>query len=628
MCGIVGVIGKEQGIINRELLDSMSATLDHRGPDARNVWVSTTGQLGFGHTRLKIIDTSDSANQPMFLEQDRFVLVFNGEIYNYIELRDELIQQGCSFQTTSDTEVLLQALAVWGEKVISRLNGMFAFALYDRDANKVLLARDRYGIKPLYICRTAHAVFFGSEIKALLAHPQVKASIDHEALIEYFTFQNFFTQKTLFEGVELMEQGTYQWIDAQSNQTRSVKYWDYSFTEPTGPIRSLEDYADEFDHLFRRAVQRNLLSDVPVGSYLSGGMDSGSITAIAAQELNYMRTFTGGFDMNSVSGLEIRFDERSKAEYMSYLFKTEHYEMVMKSGDMERIMEKLVYHLEEPRVGQSYPNYYAAHLASKFVRVVLSGTGGDELFGGYPWRYYRAIVSESFDAFIDEYYLFWQRLIPNRHIKQVFAPVWDQVSHVWTKDIFRDVFKDREQKNIHTPEEYLNHSLYLEARTFLHGLLVVDDKLSMASSLETRVPFLDNDLVDFAMKLPARYKLKNLTEMVRINENEDGNKRSKYFEKSNDGKLLMRKAMERYIPREVTDRVKQGFSAPDASWFQGDSIDYVKDTICTRNAAIYQYFDFDSVQSLVNEHLSGTTNRRLFIWSLLYFETFCKQFLK
>ena len=173
--------------------------------------------------------------------------------------------------------------------------------------------------------------------------------------------------------------------------------------------------------------------------------------------------------------------------------------MVLKSGDMERCLGILAYHLEEPRVGQSYPNYYAAQLASKFVKVVLSGTGSDELFGGYPWRYYRAAVNNSFDEYINKYYLFWQRLIPNKEIKNVFKPIWKDVCNVWTKDIFRDVFSNHEN-HLENPEDYINHSLYFEAKTFLHGLLIVEDKLSMSHSLETRVPFLDNDLVDFALK--------------------------------------------------------------------------------------------------------------------------------
>ncbi|MGE5406004.1 MAG: asparagine synthase-related protein, partial [Candidatus Saccharibacteria bacterium] len=213
-----------------------------------------------------------------------------------------------------------------------------------------------------------------------------------------------------------------------------------------------------------------------------------------------------------------------------------------------------------------------------------------------------------------------------RTIKEVFRPVWKDVEHVCTRDIFRDVF-NKHAPELTRPEDYVNHSLYFEAKTFLHGLLVVEDKLSMAHSLETRVPFLDNDLVDFAMQIPANLKLGNLEDVVRINENEPGAKTVKYFEKTKDGKLLLRKAMERIIPRAVTEREKQGFSAPDASWFRGESIDYVKKGLFNNNAKIYEFMDMKTVQSLVNEHLEGKENRRLFIWSLLNLETWCNRFL-
>jgi asparagine synthase (glutamine-hydrolysing) len=278
-------------------------------------------------------------------------------------------------------------------------------------------------------------------------------------------------------------------------------------------------------------------------------------------------------------------------------------------------------------VGQSYPNFYTSQLASKFVKVALSGAGGDELFGGYPWRYYRAVVNDDFEHYIDKYYAFWHRLIPNTAIQKVFAPIRNEVKNVWTRDIFHDVFTQH-ANTLRTPEEYVNHSLYFEAKTFLHGLLVVEDKLSMAHGLETRVPFLDNDLVDFAMRVPVRLKLGNLGEVIRINENEPGNKTQKYFEKTRDGKRLLRNAMRRYVPDEVALREKQGFSAPDASWFKGESIGYVKDIVLNDQALMYEFLDCGAVRGLVQEHLDGQKNRRLFIWSLLSFEQWCRHFLQ
>jgi asparagine synthase (glutamine-hydrolysing) len=602
----------------------MTDIIAHRGPDGEGFY--TDGFVGLGHRRLAIIDLSPAGHQPMMTPDGQYVLIYNGEIYNFQELRVELEAHGYHFRSRTDTEVLLYAYVEWGERALDRLNGMFAFAIWDRTRQEMFLARDRYGIKPLYYTQCGHAFLFGSEVKALLAHPDCRASLDKEALIEYFTFQNFFTDRTLFAGVRLLPAGTYMriWLGA-SGHGRPCRYWDYHFSEPETPHDERE-YAEELDRLLRQSVNRQLVSDVDLGAYLSGGMDSGAITAIAARQLPYLKTFTGGFDLHSASGIELGFDEREKAELMSYRFKTEHYEMILKAGDMERIMPRLAWHLEEPRVGQSYPNFYIAQLASKFVKVVLSGGGGDELFGGYPWRYYRAVVNDSFEDYVDKYYAYWQRLIPNSVIQQVFRPIWSEVSHVWTRDIFRNVFANHAVE-LTRPEDYINNSLYFEAKTFLHGLLMVEDKLSMAHSLETRVPFLDNDLVEFAMRLPVRLKLANLGDVTRLNENEPGSKPAMYYHRTKDGKLLLRQVMTRYIPAEITDGEKQGFSAPDASWFKGESIDYVRCEILDGKAILYECLDREAIRKLVEEHLEGRQNRRLLIWSLLSVEWWLRKFL-
>ena len=621
MCGVTGIFHLNGDHVDPVTLHAMTDAIAHRGPDGEG-WFSD-GPLGFGHRRLAVIDRSAAADQPMATADGRYVLSYNGEVYNFRELRAELEALGMRFHSHGDTEVVLHALALWGREALSRFNGMFALALWDRDERRLLLARDRYGIKPMYYLRLGDTFLFGSEIKALLAHPGYRVEVDREALVEYFTFQNFFTSRTLFRDVSLLPAGTVMEIGERVGEP--WRYWDFSFREPADPS-SEPEYLEELDRLFRQAVNRQLVADVPVGSYLSGGTDSGSISALAASEIEWLHTFTVGFDLRSASGLELAFDERERAEHLSYLLKTEHYEMVLKSGDLERVMGRLVWHLEEPRVGQSYPNFYAAQLASKFVTVVLSGAGGDELFGGYPWRYYRAVVNDDFDHYIDKYYRFWQRLIPDTTIARVFAPISADVAGVWTRDIFRDVFTHHPDE-FAGPEDYINYSLYFEARTFLHGLLVVEDKLSMAHSLETRLPFLDNDLVDFAQRVPVGMKLGNLGEVVRLNENEPGPKTKQFFERTRDGKLLLRKAMERYVPAPVAQAAKQGFSAPDASWFRGESIDYVRRALLDRDAAIYDYLDRATVHGLIDEHLSGRANHRLLIWSLLSVEQWCRTFL-
>jgi asparagine synthase (glutamine-hydrolysing) len=601
----------------------MTDAIAHRGPDGKGHWIE--GNVGLGHRRLAIIDLSPMGQQPMISADHRYVLSYNGEVYNYRELRADLEAEGAWFRSQTDSEVVLYALAHWGAEAVLRFNGMFALALWDRKEQTLLLARDRYGIKPLYYARQGNTFAFGSEQKAILAQPGFQRMLNKPALLEYFTFQNIFTDQTLLEDVHLLPAGHFATLRAGQQSLVSHRYWDYRFREPDRPA-SRQEYQEELDRLFRQAVNRQLVSDVELGAYLSGGMDSGSITALAAQQFPYLKSFTCGFDLSSASGIELAFDERVRAEAMSSRFKTEHYEMVLKAGDMERCLAKLAWHLEEPRVGQSYPNFYAAKLASKFVKVVLSGAGGDELFGGYPWRYYRAVVNQNFEHYVDQYYVFWQRLIPNKVLSKVFAPIWGDVKHVWTRDIFRDVFLTHDN-DLDRPEDYINHSLYLEAKTFLHGLFVVEDKLSMAHGLESRVPFMDNDLVEFAMQCPVNLKLNNLADVVRINENEPGNKSGRYFQKTNDGKQILRDVMHRYIPNEITKAEKQGFSSPDASWFKGESIDFVQRKLLNQNAHLYQVLDHDAVTGLVNQHLEGGENRRLLIWSLINVETWMSQVL-
>lgn len=622
MCGITGLIYTNNAPVSPVVLKTMTDSIAHRGPDGEGHWID--GNVGIGHRRLAVIDLSPAGHQPMITKDNRYVLSYNGEIYNFRELRVELEAKGYWFRSQTDSEVVLNALAEWGQKALNKFNGMFAIALWDKKERTLLLARDRYGIKPLYVCQQGNTLAFGSEQKAILSMPDFVRCINKPALLEYFTFQNIFTDHTLIEDIQILPAGHYATIDLNRVNPRLcyTQYWDYHFREPTERASDAE-YREELDRLFQQAVNRQLVTDVELGSYLSGGMDSGAITAITAKSFPYLKTFTCGFDLSSASGIELGFDERVKAEAMSYHFKTEHYEMVLKAGDMERAMPKMAYHLEEPRVGQSYPNYYAAQLASKFVKVVLSGAGGDELFAGYPWRYYRAVVNDNFEDYIDKYYLYWQRLASNSDLKKMFKPIWSDLEHVSSRDIFRGVFKNY-KTNLQTPEDYINHSLYFEAKTFLHGLLVVEDKLSMAHGLESRVPFLDNDLVDFAMQCPVGLKLNNLSDVVRINENEPGNKSQKFFKKSRDGKQIMRDVMSRHIPREVTQAEKQGFSAPDSSWFKGDSIEFVKRILIDDNAHIYEFMDQSVVEALLYEHLTGKQNKRLLIWSLLNVEQYLK----
>jgi asparagine synthase (glutamine-hydrolysing) len=626
MCGIAGAYDLGAGPIAASVLKRMTDAIAHRGPDGEGQVCD--GPVALGHRRLSIIDLSDAGAQPMANEAGDVLVVHNGEIYNFRELRVELEQHGHRFRSQTDTEVVVHAYEEWGDACVDRFNGMFAFAVYDRRADprrgRLMLARDRYGIKPLYYRVGDGLLLFASEIKALLTHPAVSVGVSYPALSEYFTFQNIFSDLTLFDGIRLLPPGTQLTID-EGTEPRQRRYWDFQFTADSFDL-SPQAASDCLYHLFERAVQRQLVADVPVGSYLSGGLDSGSITAVASRAIPRITTFTGGFDLSSASGLEVGFDERQASEMLSNRFKTEHYEMVMHAGDMEHVLPRLVWHLEDLRVGQCYPNYYIARLASRFVRVVLSGAGGDELFGGYPWRYYRGLAGGDGSNYQDAYYDYWQRLIPDQDRARFFnESTFRAIGDHAPREVFRNVFGD--QPVPRSVEGRVNASLYFESKTFLHGLFVVEDKLSMAHSLETRVPFMDNDLVDFAMRVPPRLKLRDLARAPSVDEDEAG-KRVRYsVQPTADGKVLLREAMKRLVSDDVTRRAKQGFAAPDASWFRGDSINYVNTLLRERTARIFEFLDASYVARVLDEHTAGHVNHRLLIWSLLSFEWWCRTFL-
>lgn len=618
MCGITGIIDFSGSPVSKQTLQHMTDAIAHRGPDGEGHWMR--GNVGIGHRRLSIVDPSSAGHQPMSDRQGRYVLSYNGELYNFRELKKELQHLGYNFISQTDTEVVLTALVHWGTKALLRFNGMFAFALWDQKKQKLLLARDRYGVKPLYFAKQGPIFSFGSEQKAIIAGPGFSKSLDKAALLQYFTFQNIFTDQTLIEDIKLLPAGNFGVLDAISGSWKTEQYWDYHFSQPEHRVDERE-YAEELSRLMDQAVSRQLIGDVELGSYLSGGIDSGSISAIASRKLANLKTFTIGFDLSSASGSELEYDERKSARAVSKILNTQHHEKVLRNGDMERSLPALMHHLEEPRLGQSYPNYLAAELASKHVKVVLSGAGGDELFGGYPWRYFRGDLSKNFDNYVDEYYAYWQRLVSNSELRELFSPIWEQVKDVWTRDIFKEVFSTQES-TFESAEDYINNSLYFEAKTFLHGLFVVEDKLSMAHGLETRVPFMDNDLVEFAMSCPVGTKLDLGVNRLRPDENELSKKLVKQSSGRGNGKLVLRRSSETLLPREIFEAKKQGFSGPDASWFRKESLQFVEESIGSLAQNSHSIFSREALEKLTSEHLLGKKNRRLLIWSFLSIENY------
>lgn len=625
MCGIVGVFNLDGEPFSHNRLKAMTDAVAHRGPDGEGHFVEEN--IALGHRRLAILDVSPKGAQPMSSKNGEWIMTFNGCVYNFAELREELKTRGHEFISSSDTEVIVEGLAEYGPSFFERLNGMFAIGAWNRREKQLYLSRDRFGVKPLYYWFTGKTFVFASEVKGIIAHPDFRTELDLGALNEYFTFQNLFSFRTLFKNVFTLPPANTLCINAQTKAITHNPWWDYDFTQTDESI-SFEDATSETRRLMKIAVARQTVSDVPLGSYLSGGMDSGSITAIASNYIDRLATFTCGFDMSEVTGVEANYDERRDAELMANQFKTEHFEQVLNAGDLSWSLPRVVHHLEDPRVGMSYPNYYIARLASKFVKVCLQGTGGDELYGGYPWRYYRIFRALDQKDFFDDYYNFWQRLVPDSDRESLFtAKVRSQVDFAEPRQIFERVFTFNQKLKYATPEQHINNSLYFEIKTFLPSLLLVGDKLSMAHGLEERFPFLDNDLVTFAQKIPVRHKLGNLEKMKRVDENLFSEKKKAYQE-FDDGKNVLRKAMSGFISDKIVNRKKQGFSAPDESWYRGENAAYIRELLLDKTTVCSEFIDQKYIEKIVYEHTEKRINHRLLIWSFMNFEWWCRIFLK
>jgi asparagine synthase (glutamine-hydrolysing) len=640
MCGIAGVLSLESKPIDAFKIKSMCDIMAHRGPDDRGYvlinrpysrsnkehwWQEfkdpefneknikgINTHLALGHVRLAIIDLSSAAHQPMASPDKSMWLVYNGEIYNFKELRQQLASQGHTFISQSDTEVLLHLYMEDGPAMVDKLNGIFAFALWDDREKMLLLARDRYGVKPLYYTIVNDTLLFASEIKPILMYGTLKADVNLAALSEYFTFQNTFGSSTLFKGIKILKPGhliTVRLLSGERYSIEEQKYWEFNFSEEKD--KGEKYYVNNLKELIRSCVKRQLMSDVPLGIYLSGGMDSGSITAVAAQHIPRLMTFTSGFDMSQVSGFETTFDEREDAEHLSSYLGTEHYQMVMHAGDLEWALPTVIWHIEELRVGMCYPSYYIARLVSKFVKVVLSGIGGDELMAGYPWRYRALLNQYNEEEFDQDYFSYWNRLIPESNKASFFTPqIWKKVKDISCYDIFKQII--RSKKFSHPLKKVLN----FEANTFLHGILIIEDKLSMAHGLETRVPLLDNDLVDFGQNLPVHHLLN--FEMLNNHKNKQDNLA---------GKILLKKAMEKILPENILNKPKQGFSAPDRSWYKGKLMNYITNLLLSQKTLERGFFQPAFIKKIIDEHMSGRVNHRLLIWSLMSFEWWCRIFL-
>lgn len=592
MCGITGIVNLNKKRVSPDVIKDMTQAISHRGPDDEGIYID--GNIALGQRRLAIIDLSSAGHQPMFNEDKSIALVFNGEIYNFESIKQMLEKRGHKFFSHSDTEVIIHAYEEYGEACVEKFNGMWAFAIYDQRKKKIFISRDRYGIKPLYYLFDHEKFIFASEIKALLRYPGVKTKLDFEALNEYFTFQNLCSDLTLFVGIYLLPAAHNLFFDGQN--LKKERYWDANFTKIE---YSPEEWENKLVKTLKESISRHLIADVPVGVLLSGGMDSGTISYFASKKVPHMVTFTGGFDFTKAVETEAFLDERGEAEKIARLFSQEHYEDLLYPESPGLVIRDLIWHLEDLRLGMSYPQFYLAKLSSKFVKVALSGTGGDEILGGYPWRYDIIKNVKNPAQFDDLYYNYWSRLVKDNQKDQFFS-----------KNILKKIDLERPfqeyRKLISAADNFrpVDKAMYFEQKTFLHGFLIVEDKLFMAHSMEVRVPYTDLEMAKLLNSMPDKLKF---------------NRRW--------GKYFFRKVMSKFLPKETVFKKKTGFTPPERTWYQQGRMNYIKDTILGKQALSRGYFQREYIEKIWQESISGRKDQRLLLWSLYSFEWWCRIFL-
>lgn len=624
MCGLVGILQLDGRPVNGQVLERMAAKIRHRGPDDEGYFLS--GPIGLAHKRLSIIDLA-TGHQPM--TADGVTVVFNGEIYNYVELREELRRRGHAFATTSDTEVLLRMYLEHGVDFVSRLNGMFAFVIYDPRQNRLVAARDHFGIKPLYVHRTATHVLFASEIKALLVHPEVRAEVDADGLNDYLTMQYTLGDSTLFRGVRKFLPAHVEVIDLKTGESRRHRYWQPAFAVDTR--RTEGEFVEELQGLLRDTVQQQMRSDVPVGAYLSGGLDSSTVTVLAARETpQALKTFTGAFE----EGRE--FDESEYARAVASAAGAEMFFVYPKERDFIDLMPKLVYHMDEPAAGPGlFPQYIVSRLAAGHVKVCLGGQGGDEIFGGYA-RYVVAYFEQAIKSAIYESNeeeglgVSLTELAPNlpyirqyvpmltRFLQQgVFQPMDRRYFSIMDRsegalDAYHADFRARYDReavfsrfqtifNEPATPSYFNRMLNYDMLTGLPSLLHVEDRVSMAVSLESRVPLLDRRIVDLIAQAPPSIKFKG-----------------------GEMKYLFKQAIRDLLPPSVFNRKdKMGFPVPLQHWARGQAKDFFHDILLSRRTRERGLFDTVAVERLINQEAAFSR----VLWGLLQLELWHRQFI-
>lgn len=612
MCGIAGFVHLQDSSLTSEepaeILERMIDAIAVRGPNGRGAWHDGTAYLA--HARLSIIDLSESSSQPMRLEDDELVMVYNGEIYNYQHLKEVLVGLGESFFSSGDTEVLLRGFKRFGTDWLRKLNGMFAGAIWNKKTQTLTLFRDRFGIKPLYWTIVDGAVLFASQIKSFQQYPHFKPQFNLAWLNEYLTFQNTHGSITPFSGVELLEPGqTLVFQQGKINPTSTKWAPDRHYT-PDGQITA-DSAVRQITELFSKAVQNTLVSDVPVGSYLSGGIDSGAVVAIASQFEPQLHTFTCGFDDAALSSESKAINELADARALANIVGCNFHEVVMTSAHIPTLHQTIFRTVEEPRVGVFYQNDLAAKLASQWVRVCLSGAGGDELFGGYPWRYKTIRDAQDRTSFLKQYYGFWQRVFRDEVKSELLkGKLSKQLDPCYSFERFASQFPEDLDYGDLGLRTWL--CLKYESQFFLHGLLQIGDRLAGAYGLEERFPFLDNDLISFLDTIPGDYHWDADEKPA------DG----QYF----SGKRLLRQALTPLVPETVTNRRKQGFVLPEKEWFGKPLTQFVHGELLSADTRLHQYIEPASIERSITNGKPTSVYNRSQLWSLLSVEAILKEF--
>lgn len=623
MCGICGIVERHGAAVNSQTLDAMIAVLRHRGPDGTGKYVD--GDVGLGHLRLSIIDVEGGA-QPIDNESGTLQVVFNGEIYNFVELRKELEEYGHHFKTLSDTEVIVHAYEQWGKDCVRRFNGMFAFALWDTTRLELFLARDHLGIKPLYYVDLGTRILFASEVKALLQDSACPREVDVEALTELFTFRYVPSPKTLFKGIYKLPPGHWMTLSRTGIETR--RFWDWVPRQQTD--RSESALVEEYQALLEDAVRLQLRSDVPLGLFLSSGIDSGVLLAIMSKySSGPVRAFTIGFEGGETS------NEVDDARALAAMFGARHDFMMVTPEDYGKYYERYLWDLEEPVGNETAAAFYfVSKIASEHVKVALTGQGADEPWAGYK-RYLGAKLSAVYSrvpAKVTESVASLVTMVPGRlerlkrgavalgepDVLTRFAKMYSFFTDDMKSQLFSGTLKSCLAADHHQPKDALrrlqqdvegmdplSQMLYIDTRASLpDDLLMVGDKMSMANSLEARVPFLDYRLIEFIEALPSGMKLNRLT-----------------------GKYLHKKALEKWLPKSVIWRKKKGFANPVEHWFRHKMRPFVEECLLARDSATARYFDQRYIRRLLELDREGKEQFRRHIYLLVSFELWHRKFL-